>query len=211
MKLLDNELDNVIFRKDKIVDLCKNKSVLHLGFIQHANLYNKKIEEGDWLHSKIAEVANHLVGIDYLDVEVQKIKREYGYEVYTGDVTLLAELKLTSIFDVIVCGELIEHLENPGLMLAGIKKFMTSETIIIFTTPNPWSVETSYYVRNRIPEVGWVNPEHTMWFSYQTLKQILIRTGYTPIIVDYYYGQSREQFYQKTHIGFLGKIRLLNG
>ena len=45
-----------VFRKDKIVELCTGKRVLHLGFIQHHDLYEKKISEGDWLHEKINSV-----------------------------------------------------------------------------------------------------------------------------------------------------------
>lgn len=31
-----------VFRKDKIVELCTGKRVLHLGFIQHHDLYEKR-------------------------------------------------------------------------------------------------------------------------------------------------------------------------
>lgn len=209
MRFFMSTLENVIFRKDKIVELCTGKSVLHLGFIQHSHLYQKKIDENDWLHSQIAKVASKTVGIDFLPGDVQEIKMKYAYDVYVGDVTRLNEIKLHGFFDVIVCGELIEHLENPGLMLEGIKEFMTQESIVILTTPNPWSREFTSYNRKRVPEEKWLNPEHTMWFSMQTLKQILERCGFELIVSDYYYGQSRKQFFNKTSEGIIGFIRLV--
>jgi len=40
-------MKDLIFRKDKIVELCEDKSVLHLGCIQHANLWRQKPKEND--------------------------------------------------------------------------------------------------------------------------------------------------------------------
>ena len=34
--------DHVIYRKEEIMRLCAGKRVLHLGFIQHHDLYEKK-------------------------------------------------------------------------------------------------------------------------------------------------------------------------
>jgi hypothetical protein len=48
-------MKKVKFRKDEIVNQCKNKNVLHLGFIQH-NLYEQKIKENGkfrWIECKI--------------------------------------------------------------------------------------------------------------------------------------------------------------
>lgn len=82
-----------VFRKDKIVELCTGKRGLHLGFIQHHDLYEKKISEGDWLHEKINSVASYLVGVDYLQDDVAVIREKYGYEVYFADVTNIEDMR----------------------------------------------------------------------------------------------------------------------
>lgn len=115
-----------VFRKDKIVELCTGKKVLHLGFIQHHDLYKKKMAEGDWLHEKINSVASYLVGVDYLQDDVTVIREKYGYEVYFADVTNIEDMRrvkdsIGNTIDVVVCGELIEHVDNPGLMLDNLK------------------------------------------------------------------------------------------
>ena len=117
-------MTSVIFRTDEILKYCKDKSVLHLGFVQHSHLYEPLIEKNEWVHGLIAKVATRLVGIDYLRDDTEKIKTKYGFEAYFGDATNLESCELQEQFDIIICGELIEHLTNPGLMLDGIKRFM---------------------------------------------------------------------------------------
>ncbi|RKZ84101.1 MAG: hypothetical protein DRR19_18175 [Candidatus Parabeggiatoa sp. nov. 1] len=198
-----------IYRKDKIIEICTNKKVLHLGFVQHAHLYKKKIKEGDWLHKMIASTANHIVGIDYLEKEVKAIREEYGYECYYADVTQLDSLPdLNEKFDVIVCGELIEHLENPGLMLKFCKKFMHPKTQLIITTPNPWSKTRINLIKKGVLEEKWLNKEHTCWFSFQTLKQLLERECFQEVNYGYYVGEC-EQFTPKYRYSLLEFIRRL--
>lgn len=195
------------FRKDYILNCCRSKRVLHLGFIQHAHLYERLIADDSWLHGSISEIAAHLVGIDYLKDDVDRIRDKYGYEVYSGDVMDLSKVPFDGEFDVIVCGELIEHIENPGLMLQGLKRFMHRDTILIITTPNPWSRHRMRLIRRGQGESEWLNDEHVSWFSFQTLKQLLERCGYREGWFGYYWHSGREvEFMRK---GWRSKIRYL--
>lgn len=195
-------MKELIFRIDKIIQLCTNKSVLHLGFIQHSHLYEKKIEDNTWLHKRISEVASYLIGIDYLKEDVEKIREKYNYECYYADVTKLEEFDYSGKFDVIVCGELIEHLYNPGLFLDGIKRFMDLNTILIITTPNPWSKRRLKLLRKNQIEKKWLNPEHFCWFSFQTLTQLLESKGFIEVEYSYFY---EDVFSKKLQKGQLAK------
>lgn len=181
----------MIYRKDKIMDLCKGKNVLHLGFIQHHDLWRKKIAENDWLHEKINIVSNYLVGIDYLADDVEIIKNEYGYEAYCADVTKKEDMWrikhcIDMDIDVIVCGELIEHVANPGMMLDNLRMFMSKNTILIITTPNPFSEHRMQLMKSGHYEYEWLNKEHVCWYSFQTLKQLLERMEYKEVDYGYY-------------------------
>lgn len=183
------------FRKDKIVELCKGKTVLHLGFIQHAHLYREAISKGEWLHGKIAKVASKLVGIDYLKTEVALLRKEFHYECYQGDVTDPTTFSnLKARYQVVVCGELIEHVENPGLMLDGIKKVMDRNSVLIITTPNPWAKQRMKLIRGGHYEDEWLNKEHACWFSAGTLRQLLARKGYEEVEYTFYVGESMDEF-----------------
>jgi hypothetical protein len=199
-------MKEVKFRKDEIINICKNKNVLHLGFIQH-KLYEQKIKEEDWLHSKIDSVAKSLVGFDYLSNDIEVLKNKYNYEAYFADVMKLESVEIGKTFDVIICGELIEHVENPGLMLDGIKKFMNLESLLIITTPNPWTKERTKLVASKVKESQWLNKEHVAWYSFQTLRQLLERKGYKEFSYDYYYADSIKNYYNT--IGILGSLRKL--
>jgi len=187
----------LIFRKDRIIEICTGKSVLHLGFIQHSHLFRSLIENNQWLHGNINAKANRLVGIDYLEKDVNIIRKEYNYECYACDVMQMQNLSISEIFDVVVCGELIEHLENPGLMLDGIKRFMSPESLLIITTPNPWALRRINLIRRGFGEEKWLNPEHTCWFTYCTLSQLLRRKGFQEVEYDYYFMDNREDLYNK--------------
>ena len=195
-----------IFRKDEIVNLCKDKSVLHLGFIQHSDLYKDLIKDDNWLHEKISKVSTKLIGFDYLKDDVEIIKKEYNYECYFADVTRLEDVEYTEKLDIIVCGELIEHLDNPGLMLAGIKKYMHENTKLIITTPNPWSRNRLSLIKKGVYESEWLNKEHTCWYSFQTLIQLLERYNYIEDKYSYYNGET-ENASKTFNISILNKLK----
>jgi 2-polyprenyl-3-methyl-5-hydroxy-6-metoxy-1,4-benzoquinol methylase len=43
-------------------------------------------------------------------------------------------------FDVVVAGDIIEHLSNPGLMLDGIRSRLATNGRVIISTPNAFGV-----------------------------------------------------------------------
>lgn len=186
---------DIIFRKDKIVELCSGKTVLHLGFIQHSHLYKDLIKDKKWLHEKLFQCSKRLVGIDYLEKDVEYIKKTYGYECYYGDVTQLDKVPMREQFEVVVCGELIEHVENAGLMLNGIKHLMNANSILIITSPNPWSSGRLKLIRNGYLENEWLNTEHVCWYSYETLKQLLERFGFCEESFSFYYGEEEKDYF----------------
>jgi len=201
-------MNNVIFRKDKILELCTGKDVLHLGFVQH-NDYENRIVENDWLHSKIAGVCKTLVGFDYLKEAVNNIKGKYGYEVYFADVMNLQNVKINKTFDVIICGELIGHIENAGLMLDGIKRFMKAdESILIITTPNPWSQTRIKLIGRNKTDNLWINDELVAWYSFGTLSHLLERKGFVEHFYGYYNGQNYFDIFSNTN-GLIGKLKIL--
>jgi len=53
-----------------------------------------------------------------------------------GDVGRSDERPVDRKFDIVIAGDIIEHLSNPGQMLDEIKRFCGSDTRVIITTPN---------------------------------------------------------------------------
>lgn len=200
---------DVVFRVDEILKYCKNKSVLHLGYVQHSHLYEELIRRGDWVHGSIASVTGKLTGLDYLKEDVDVIKRLYGYEGFYADAMNLDACELKEKFDVIVCGELIEHLTNPGLMLEGLKRFMGPDSLLIITTPNAWGKEYIRYIRQGKEDQKWINPEHVCWYTKYTLENTLVRHGFQPVSVSYYYSFETKDKYYKVNKGLVGSLKIL--
>jgi 2-polyprenyl-3-methyl-5-hydroxy-6-metoxy-1,4-benzoquinol methylase len=68
----------------------------------------EETESDDWLQGIICSHASSVLGVDYLEEEVN-IYRERGYNVLCADDQ---DLNFKEKFDVIVAGDLIEHLSN---------------------------------------------------------------------------------------------------
>ena len=69
------------------------------------------------------------------------------------------------VIDGIFAGELIEHLENPGLFLSECKRVLKRNGVIIITTPNPFSFEKR----------GLFHKDHVMCFTLYHLENLVKR------------------------------------
>jgi len=154
-----------------IQDVCRNKEVLDLGCIRHNAEFATK--DPRWVHQKIRDVASKVVGIDFLNEEVEKLQR-LGYDIRFGDVT--KSLPLNEQFDVIVAGDLIEHLTNFEGFFENCTRLLKKGGILIISTPNPFFSDEFHYVsykRNFL-----INPEHTCWIDPLALSQLAHRFGF---------------------------------
>jgi len=172
-------------RKESVVNYCKGKVVLDLGCTQH-RMMGKEVKEKDWLHFRIKKVAKKVIGIDYLKEEIKRLN-SIGYNIIYGNVENIDKIKLPiNNFDVIVCGELIEQLLNPGLFLKNLKKIMNNRTLLIITTPNVYSRQRIKLMFDKKYEKKWLNKEHKAWYSFETLKQLLKSRDYQEVSWGYY-------------------------
>ena len=170
----------IVQRLDYIKSASTGKRVLHLGCTNWPYTL-EAIDAGTLLHKDLADVSRELYGFDY-DQEGIDVLAAKGYDnLYQADVESLEEVALDMQFDVIIAGEMIEHLNNPGRFLNGIKKFMNRETRLVITTINAYSGMRFfiYGLRGRGGELEPVHPDHVSYYSYSTLKLILERHGFT--------------------------------
>lgn len=129
------------------------------------------------LHFDLEKVASELFGFDYDQEGIDVLKAHGSKNIYRADLEKLDEVQLDRTFDVIVAGEMIEHLSNPGLFLRGIKRFMNSDTVLLITTINAYSGMRFmiYGLLGKGGRVEPVHPDHVAYYSYSTLKLLLER------------------------------------
>lgn len=161
---------------DWIVKYIKDKKVLDLGCIQH-NI--DKTKKSNWLHGKIVKDAGSVLGVDYLKDEVIALNK-CGYNIIWADVETM---KLENKYEVIVAGDIIEHLSNFGYFLERVKEHLDSKGIFLLTTPNP--VNLFRFLRQLYKGYCVAHPEHTCWFTEQVIKQLMEKHGFEIIDIGY--------------------------
>ena len=169
----------LVQRLDFIKRISKGKSVLHLGCTNWPYTL-EAIEAGTLLHKDLAEVSRELYGFDF-DQEGIDVLASKGFDnLYRADLQKLSDVQLDKKFDVIIAGEMIEHLNNPGEFLAGIKRFMNRDTQLVITTINAYSGMRFfvYGLRGHKGTLEPVHPDHVAYYSYSTLKLLVERHGF---------------------------------
>jgi predicted TPR repeat methyltransferase len=111
-----------------------------------------------------------LWGIDNSEEGVRILHHRSFHHIIHGDVEQMAPELRKEKFDIILAGEIIEHLANPGLFLQCISSIMDGGTELVLTTPNAPSVKGFLFSIMRQEKV---HPDHNYYFSYRTLKQLL--------------------------------------
>jgi SAM-dependent methyltransferase len=166
----------LVQRVDFIKNACRGKKVLHLGCTNYPYT-EETIETGALLHFELEKIAGEIYGFDFDQAGIDILNRHGAKNLYRADLEKLDKVDLDETFDVIIAGEMIEHLNNPGLFLRGIKRFMNPETSLIITTINAYCGMRfwQYFLRGKNGANEPVHPDHVAYYSYSTLNLIIRR------------------------------------
>lgn len=85
---------------------------------------------------------------------------------------------------VILCGEILEHLSNPGHFLARVRQRWPGIPVVI-TVPNAFTAIGQKHLKTGYENV---NIDHVAWYSPRTLRTLVERVGYTITAFAYYNG-----------------------
>jgi 2-polyprenyl-3-methyl-5-hydroxy-6-metoxy-1,4-benzoquinol methylase len=160
-------------RRGFIAKACENRSVLHLGCAEWP-LTAESLQDGTLLHLRISKVSNRAFGIDLCEQGLSVLRAHGFRDLIQWDVEKLDRLHVDGPVDIIVAGEILEHLSNPGLCLQSISQFMRhSKCKLIITVPNAFSIRHFASLMFRKTEL--VMPDHTAYYSFSTLSELLQR------------------------------------
>ena len=151
------------------VRYAEGRDVLDVGCVEHDP---ENYRSPYWLHKALAEKAKSLRGLDLSKSGVEFLQAR-GFDISHGDAQ---NFDFEQDFDVIVAGDLVEHLEDLGGFLRSVKRNLRAGGVLVVSTPNPW------YWRNVVKsgvKGGIVanNPEHTCWLDPVTFGQLAARHG----------------------------------
>lgn len=145
----------------------RSKTVLDLGCVCH-DLDQKIVP---WLHGSLCRRMDDVMGVDLLENEVQRMCDD-GFNAICANVETMS---LERKFDIIVAGDIIEHLENLGNFLQRVKEHLSPDGVFLVTTPNP--ITWVRFLRVLLKGRAEANKEHTCWFTAKVLRQLAMRNG----------------------------------
>lgn len=176
-----------------ILEQCAGQRVLDVGCVD-SGLLEERASKGELMHQAIAKVAKAVVGVD-IDRQGIETLRQLGFtnliaadlSVSAGTVIRDAE-RLMGGCDVIACGEVLEHVPNPGGLLKGISEAArTFNAAAMITVPNAFSIRSILAV---LAGTEIVHPDHKYYFSWQTMKSLLEQSD-LEIVQAHFYADTR--------------------
>lgn len=171
---MNQSTELLVDRESRIRELCRGKKVLDIGCCANGEFAGRG--GSNFLHKEIATVASEIVGVDN-DQELVSALSGQGFNVIWGDAENLGAIGMSG-FDVIVAGEIIEHLANPGLFMEGAYSLLSPGGYFLVTVPNAWSFTRLKQLRKGIDDTLWTHDQHTCWYSKATIQALLKRYGF---------------------------------
>jgi len=157
-----------------LLEACKTRSVLDLGCYDETA--TSKLGTEHWLHGAIARVATCVLGVDSSEaIPHEGLQTGPTSRIVRGDVTAL-DLKSLCGFapDVIVAGELLEHLPNALSFLEQLRRLFSGRRLLL-TTPNATSVTNGLLAAFHRESN---HPDHLQIYSFKTLSTLCRRAGF---------------------------------
>ncbi len=146
-------------RLRKVAGLTVGESICDIGCAYGPNPYLK---------------ARKVVGLDLQDMELRAPYTEH----IVGDVFSSSELLRGVVFDTIVLGEFIEHVERPYDLLRILREYLAPGGRLILSTPNPLGVPPvlmEYLLIRRF----FYGANHVYYFPPRWVWRLLERSGYS--------------------------------
>lgn len=161
-------------RNSYLKNCTKNKKILHVGCTDFP-ITQQRIDDNNLLHQKLLDNAKEVVGIDLSDEGIS-ILINHGYkDVFVMDAE---NMKFTTKFDLILAGDVLEHMNNPGMFLDNARTLLEVDAEIIIAVPSALTfnnLKAWFLGREQ------VHSDHTFYFSPKTLSALCARYNLLPV------------------------------
>lgn len=140
-----------------------------------------------YLAAPLAAAGARVVGIE-LDPEAARAARTFCADVLIGDLEAMELSFEPASFDAIVCGDLVEHLRDPGGTLDRLRPLLRPSGRLVLSTPNVanWAMRLSLLGgRWRYTERGILDRTHLHLFTKKTLAETVETAGFRILELDH--------------------------
>jgi len=180
---LSRELKSERYQPSQI-DL-ENMNSSHSLAIELTGCNKRVLEIGTstgYITKVLKERGNQVIGVE-IDKEAAEIARRYCESMIIGDVE---ELDLDAILDpasidVILMGDILEHLKWPGHLLANVKKYLKPGGYLVVSLPNVAHGDLLLNLLNgdfRYTPMGLLDETHLRFFGKRNIFDIFNKLGY---------------------------------
>ncbi len=181
---------NAIDRDELILKLCTAKNVLHLGCVDYP-LLAERLRTNQLLHQKILRVAKKVWGVDVDAEGISMLRDLYKIpDLIVADAEELETIRSTlNNVEVVVAGEILEHVNNAGKVVSGIRDLLPVGGTLIVSVPNALALRIWFHTLRHRENI---HPDHVVYYSPYTLSNFLQRFGFaTRELYTYWYPSTR--------------------
>jgi SAM-dependent methyltransferase len=145
-------------RIEFVADVVRDRRVLDVGCVDH---FEGASSDPAFLHRVVASSARECLGLDIEEAGLEALAAS-GFEVACVDVTSRSDRARLAgrSFEVIVAGEVIEHLAQPEALFELGDELLTPDGTLVITTPNPYAPHRVSAGRRM---AAWENVDHTTY------------------------------------------------
>jgi 2-polyprenyl-3-methyl-5-hydroxy-6-metoxy-1,4-benzoquinol methylase len=140
-----------------------------------------------YLARPLRERGNTIVGVE-LDPQAAREAEQWCERVIVGDVESAVLPLEPASFDVVLCGDVVEHLRDPVTVLARLRPLLRPGGALVLSTPNiaNWAMRLSLLAgRWRYTDRGFLDRTHVHFFTRATLVEAVEGAGYRVRRVDF--------------------------
>jgi GT2 family glycosyltransferase/tetratricopeptide (TPR) repeat protein/2-polyprenyl-3-methyl-5-hydroxy-6-metoxy-1,4-benzoquinol methylase len=122
-----------------------------------------------------------VVGME-LDPAAASLARDRLDRVVVGDIEQLVPDFANQSFDAVICGDVLEHLRDPGALLRRVHSWLRPEGCLVTSIPN---IRHQSILRNLLlgnwtyEPAGLLDQTHLRFFTRREMEKLLFRAGFT--------------------------------
>lgn len=165
-------------RDEFLLNLCRGKRVLHLACAAWPAT-EMWCNDGSLLHLKLTKIAERAAGFDWSEEGIAVLEKHGVSDLHR--VNLLESDQVESAWknldfepEIILAGELLEHLDRAGIVVENCRRMMSPNCNLVITVPNAFSIRNLLHVLRGYEKVA---PDHVSYYSYSNIRELVERNG----------------------------------
>ena len=123
----------------------------------------------------------HMVGIEIEERAARKATNIYD-RVVVADIEYLETIPFSrKYFDIIVLGDVLEHLKNPEKVLQMLREYLADNGYVLISVPNVahWRIRLKLlFGKFNYSKYGILDENHLRFYTQKTFKQMVEQCGY---------------------------------